>query len=226
MAKKKKKKKLKQKNIIIFFLILIAIACLLYYILTMPIHNIYITDNKIVTDEEIINLAGLEEYPSFLLTKKLDMKKKIEQNKYIEKASIQKKLGNIISIKIKEYKPIAITKTNELILANGKKIDNTYDLSDIPILINNIENDKVYKNFAQKLSTIDPNILRQISEIEYTPVEVDEERFCAYMNDGNLVYITLTKINKLNKYNLIKDKLEGKVGTIYLDAGNYMEVKK
>ena len=46
------------------------------------------------------------------------------------------------------------------------------------------------------------------------------------MNDGNLVYITLTKINKINKYNSIYSKMEGKKGIIYLDSGDYVEVKE
>ena len=45
------------------------------------------------------------------------------------------------------------------------------------------------------------------------------------MNDGNLVYITLTKINKLNKYNQIKDKMNNQTGIIYLDSGDYIELK-
>ena len=45
------------------------------------------------------------------------------------------------------------------------------------------------------------------------------------MDDGNLVYITLTKIEKLNKYNDIKDKMDKKIGVIYLDSGNYIEIK-
>ena len=45
------------------------------------------------------------------------------------------------------------------------------------------------------------------------------------MNDSNIVYITLTKIDKLNKYNKIKDKMNDKTGIIYLDSGNYVELK-
>ena len=41
------------------------------------------------------------------------------------------------------------------------------------------------------------------------------------MSDKNKVYITLTKIEKMNKYNKIKDALEGNSGIIYLDSGNY-----
>ena len=56
--------------------ILLTLVCLIgitYYLLTMPIKNIYIKNNRIVNDNEIIKLAGLEEYPSFLLTKKTDL---------------------------------------------------------------------------------------------------------------------------------------------------------
>ena len=46
------------------------------------------------------------------------------------------------------------------------------------------------------------------------------------MNDGNLVYVTLPKITKINKYNSIYSGLEGKKGIIYLDSGDYVEVKE
>ena len=69
-------------------------------------------------------------------------------------------------------------------------------------------------------------ILLKISEIEYTPNEVDGERFTLTMNDGNLVYITLNKIEKINKYNSIYSNLNGKKGIIYLDFGDYIEIKE
>ena len=46
------------------------------------------------------------------------------------------------------------------------------------------------------------------------------------MNDGNFVYITLTKIDKMNKYSDIKDELVDKKGIIYLDSGDYVEIKR
>lgn len=225
MARRKKKRVISVKKIIAVLLLLACLIGITYYLLTMPIKNIYIKNNKIVNDNEIIKLANLEEYPSFLLTKKSDLIKKIKKNKYIEDVKITKSFGNIITINVKEYESIALTKNDEIILSNGMTLDNTYELSDIPILINSIDDEKVYKNFAKKFEKINKNILRQISEIEYSPVEVDAERFLLYMNDTNHVYITLTKIKKLNKYNQIKDKIEGRTGTIYLDAGNYIELR-
>lgn len=225
MAKKKKKRVFKIKNILILLGIVLGITSIIYYALIMPIKNIYIDGNNILSDNEIIELSSLSNYPSFLLTKSTDIKNKLKSNPYIENVKIKKKLGNIIELHIKEYTPICIN-ANQLILSNGNKLDNTYNLSDIPTLTNEIEDKKIYQKFVKKFTIIDKNILRQISEIEYQPVEVDKERFLLYMNDGNLVYITLTKINTLNKYNQIKDKLENHLGIIYLDSGNYVEIRK
>ena len=226
MSKKKKRKVLKKKNILILCLILLFLGCLTYYGITMPVRNVYISGNYLVSDEEIRTLAGLQEYPSFLLIKKSEMKNNLEENQYIDSVRISKKFGNIISIFVKEFRIVAISVDYKLILSNGLKIDNNYDITDVPIFINEINNENVYRHFVRKFENIESDILRQISQIEYSPVDVDDERFLLYMNDGNLVYITLTKINKINRYNAIKDKLGDKRGIIYLDAGDYVELKE
>ena len=229
MAQKKKKKKvvkIKVKNVIILLSILLAIIGLFYYALTMPVKNIYIKGNEIITDYEIMKQASLDTYPSFILTKKSYLKNTLLKNSYIKDAKVTKKLGNIINLDITEYQRIALTTDNKIILSNGAILENNYNLSDIPILINGINTKEIHLDFALKFSKVDKNILRQISQIEYSPVEVDAERFLLYMNDGNLVYITLTKIEKLNKYNGIKDKLNDKKGIIYIDSGDYVELKK
>ena len=46
------------------------------------------------------------------------------------------------------------------------------------------------------------------------------------MNDGNEVYVTITKLDLLNKYIDIVKKLDNKNGILYLDSGNYFEIKK
>lgn len=224
MAKKKKKRVFKIKNIIILLIIIVILIALFYYVLNLSIKNVYISGNNIVSENEIMTISNLENYPSFLLTKSPDIKKKIKNNSYIKTVNINKKWGNIIELEIIEHQAIALT-LDKILLSNGKEVENTYTLMDVPILIKKPENPDIYKHFAEKFSNLNPNILRQISEIEYSPVNVDEERFLLYMNDGNLVYITLTKINKLNKYNNIKDKLKELKGIIYLDSGDYVEVK-
>lgn len=226
MVKKKKKKRVfKIKNICILLGILLILIVVIYYLITMPIKNIYIKGNNIISDNEILENTNLYQYPSFILTKKSQLKKAINQNPYIKSININKKLGNIIEINIEEYKQIAYYNEEKIIIETGEYLENTYNLTDIPILINEISEPEIQANFAKKFSKINTNILRQISQIEYSPIDVDKDRFLLYMNDGNLVYITLTKIDKLNKYNKIKAVLEGRIGIIYLDSGNYVELK-
>lgn len=201
------------------------IVGLFYFALTMPVRNVYIMGNRIVDDDEIMRVTFLYEYPSFLLTKKSLIRKYLLENKYIEDVRVSKKFGNIIELDIDEYRVVAKTYDEQVILTNGVVLANTYELDDIPILVNGIDNETIFRSFAEKFGMVDEDVLRQISQIEYSPVEVDEERFLLYMNDGNLVYITLTKISKLNKYDRIKDQLSGQKGIIYLDSGDYVELK-
>ena len=78
----------------------------------------------------------------------------------------------------------------------------------------------------KKFELIEESILTKISEIEYTPTTYDNERFLLYMIDGNIVYITLNKTKELSKYNKIKKELGEKKGILYLDSGNYFEIKE
>jgi cell division protein FtsQ len=226
MAKKKKKKrKLKIKNILIFLIIIFALGISIFYCITMPIKNIYIKGNNILSDNEILEQSQINNYPSFLLTSSFEIKHRLNKNRIIKNVTIRKKLGNVIEINIEEYKPIAvIEEENQVILSSGNIVDNIYNINDVPTLINAIK-EEVYDKFIDRFNLIDNEILRQISQIEYSPTNVDEGRFMLYMNDSNIVYVTLTRITKINKYNKIKDKMNNKTGIIYLDSGDYVELK-
>ena len=220
---KVKKRKLKLKRIF-FCLIFLGLLGGIFYLMTkIPITNIYIIGNNIVPDKEIISTAGIDSYPSFIDTSKKDIIKKLKKNSYIKEVKIEKKLLSRIYIYIREYKVIYIY-NDKLLLDNNTEIENTYNIYNIPILISDISS--IREKYTKSISKIDDDILLKISQIEYTPNDVDSERFTLYMNDGNQVYITLGKVTKINKYNSIYSRLEGKKGIIYLDSGDYIEVKE
>ena len=220
---KVKKRKLKLKRIFICLILLLIIVLLFLLIKNVPIKNIYIIGNNILSDKEIIEISQISNYPSFIDTSKKDIIKRLEKNNYIKKVEVEKKFFNKIYIYITENKIISIY-NNKLLLENGKEVENIYDIHTAPILISDISNikEEYFKNFSK----INDDILLKVSEIEYSPNEVDTERFALRMDDGNLVYITLNKITKINKYNSIYSELEGKKGIIYLDSGDYIEVKE
>ena len=125
VARRKKKRGIGLKKILVVLFWIIIVGGGFYYVLQMPIHNIYIKGNQIVSDDEIINLAKLDTYPSFLLTSGKSIKNRLEKNQYIEDIIVKKKFGNIVIISVYEYKMIALTKEdNKIILSNGKQIDN------------------------------------------------------------------------------------------------------
>lgn len=82
---KKVKKKVKIR-VLPFLIVFICIGLLFLLgkvLFEMPIFNIIVTGNDFITDQEIIEYAEIEEYPSFLLTFSSTIKKKVEKNPWI-----------------------------------------------------------------------------------------------------------------------------------------------
>ena len=217
------KRKLKTKKIIITFLILLLIILLGVDITRLPVKNIYITGNELLNDKTIISLAKLTDYPPYINTYFTNIKSQILKNEYIKNVNIKRTLSRKLYIEIEEYKPIFIYK-DKLVLSSGKIVDNTYNIDYIPYVTNNI--DDIYDKFITKFNKIEKDVILKISHIEYKPNEVDKERFLLYMTDSNYVYITLSKIDKINKYNSIVQELDNQKGIIYLDSGDYVEIKE
>ena len=93
----------------------------------------------------------------------------------------------------------------------------------VPRLINDIPNNKI-KIFNKYFKRINLSVREKISEIRYEPNPYDKDRFLLYMDDGNSVYLTITKFERLNYYNDVLSQLEGKKGILYLDSGNHFQV--
>ena len=222
MSKKKKtKRKLSKKKVFTFFLIVFVISFIINLFNT-NITNIYISGNKYLTDQQIIDLAKLSNYPSSINNLSYKVSKRLEENIYIDKASVSKNLLlNKIYIKINENYPLFYYKTKDkTILYNGNEIDKSVTHLTV---INSIPDD-VYNSFILKLKKLNIDSLNRISEIEYKPNEIYKDRFILFMNDGNYVYITLDNFITINKYlDIIKYFDTDKKGIIKLDSGKYFE---
>lgn len=212
-------KKIKIVNILIVLLLLYMIGFYTYKVVVSPINNIFVVGNKYLTDQEIIDIAGIRNYPSFILTTKYNIKKKLLKNDLIDEVKIKKSFGRILTIELKESDPLFIY-NDKVILSNSKQIDNKdYKL---PTITNYVEED-ILNKLIEKYQNVDDEIKIMISEIEYVPNDIDKERFIITMNDGNYVYITLYKITSINEYIKIVSTLDNKKGILYLDSGNYFE---
>ena len=225
--KKKKKKRIKLRILPVFILLLVIslIVGISYLFTLIPIKNIYISGNKHLSDQTIIELAQIEKYPSFFKTTSSSIEKKIKQNQYIENVVVKKKLLANIYIKIEEKNILFRKDENNLIVLEDKtELNDDYSYQ-VPLLLNYVPDTK-YDSFIKGMNLVTESIKNQISEITYSPNEQDEDRFLLYMNDGNYVYLTLTKFKQINYYEDVLDKLEGKKGILYLDSGNHFEIIK
>lgn len=221
---KKVKRKFNFKKFLMFLLILCMLVLFGIYITKKPIKSILVKGTYFLTDEDVIEEANLENYPSFVKTTSLGIKKKLSNLSLVKSVKVSKEFGYRLVIDITEYKVLfKIRSSNEYVLDTGKRVSDL-DLF-VPILINYVP-DEIFSKTIQMFSRVDEDVILKISEIEYSPNNYDKERFILYMNDDNVVYITLNKIKEFNDYNKIKDQLGSHKGVLYLDSGNYFEIKE
>lgn len=223
---KKKARKIRIRFIPI--LIVLGLSICLFFggktILALPIQNIIVLGNNYLTDQEIIELAEIEEYPSFILSFFGKLEKKIKENPWVKKVKIHRKLWGIIEIQVEEAMPLfEKSEEKKIVLSNRKEISSAELKVPVSGLLNYIPSNK-YENFITQMEKINSNIRYLISEITYLPNEQDKDRFLLYMSDGNYVYLTLTKFSNINYYEQVLEQLDGKRGILYLDSGNHFQI--
>lgn len=223
--KKRVRRKFNLGKFILFILIIFIIYFGMKYLFSIKIKNIIIVNNNYYSDEEIIEKAGIENYPEFITLSRKKIKNKLSTLDLIEDVEIKKEFGFILRITIKEKKILYHIRSNNEYRVSDNKNYSLDNVTGVPTLINYVP-EEVEKKFVNKFKDIDSNIINMISEIEYNKTSYDSERFLLYMNDGNEVYITSKRTNLLNKYLEIVTKLDNKKGILYLDSGNYFEIKK
>lgn len=218
---KKHKRKINIKRVLIVLIIVLIIVFAIYKISKVTITNIYISGNSYLSDQEIIDISGLKDYPNSMNNMSYKIKKRLVKNDYIISAKVEKKGLKKVYIKIEENYPLFYyLPESKTVLYDGTKVK---DKLLVPTIINKIPN-KIYDKLLKKLGSVDKDILYRMSEIEYKPNDVDNERFFILMNDGNYVYLTIYKFLKINKYVDIIKTFDNKKGILYLDSGEYFDL--
>lgn len=221
MKNKTKKRKIRYDRIIIFLIILIIIFSFFSYFFNLKITNIYILNNNILSDQEIIEIAELSDYPSTFQNLSFQIENRIKNNIYVKDVNVTKKWFTQVYIDITENRPLFYYEYNKKTILSDKR--ETTDLHAVPTVINYIT-DSYYDKFIEEMNKLDESILSRISEIKFYPNEVDDNRFLLTMSDGNYVYVNISTFNKLNKYITILESLPKENGILYLDYGNNFEI--
>lgn len=222
MKKTKKKRKLKKIRFLFLLFFIVGISFAFIKLFDVRIYSIKIKGNKILTDQEVIETAKLEDYPSFFETLSYTIKKRLLKNNYIESVKVNKGFLSV-NITIKEKKILYIDKETNYKYTYNSKFKDDKSIC-VPYLIGSVPEGKM-KRFIKSMNKINSDMICQMSEIKYDPNDIDEDRYYVYMNDGNSVYLTVNKFDKINKYNTILEKIGKQNGTLYLDYGDYFEAK-
>lgn len=225
MKKKKKKRKLKLKSVFIFVLIIFFIVGIICLLSLLKVKTFFVYNNNYLSDDEVLKELKLNKDSSFLFTNTFTEKAIVRKSKLIKNLKIDKTLSLEVKVHIDEYKILFYNDTTKkTVLENGNEIDYVYD--NAPVLINKIEDKEIYKKFIKKFTKVDNKVIDSISEIIYSPNGIDKERFLLSMNDGNYVYVTISKLTKINEYQKIIGSVENRKGILYLDYGNYFVPKE
>ena len=218
-----KKRKIKIVAILLFFLVCISLYFLINAIFSFKIQNIFINGNSKLNDEYILELSGLEDYPSYYKTFSKNIEKKLLKSPFIKDVDVSKSFFGIVNIDIIENDILFYRVYDKTyVLDNLEEINEiNYDFS--PVRVINYIPDLVYDKFQKKVLELSEESKNKISEIKYDPSEYDDSRFLLYMIDGNYVYVTITKFDSINYYNEILPTLGDKKGILYLDSGNHFQ---
>ena len=191
----------------------------------MPIKNIVVKDNKLVTEKQIIDVINIDETTPLFKINSRTLRKKIKKNiPLIYDCKIKANLFGKVTITVEENKILYYDlRDDKLVLSNNAKIEDDKKYIGYPTLVNYVPSD-IIEEFVKGFSKIDNDIIMMISEIEYSPDRynetiIDDERFILRMNDGNKVYINIVNIEKLNKYQTIYATV-GSGGILYLDSSS------
>lgn len=221
---KKVHRKLNKKALLVIILTLYLFIMAFYYCFNLPIKSIVIKGNTNTLDEEIIKLGNINSYNKILGLNTKKVKNDIMENKAITSVKIKKQLNGTLLINVKEQNILFYNLLNKVyVYENGKISENVSNKLGIPTLINYTPSD-IYDNLIKKLNNINIDILKKVSEIEYSPdikneKVIDKNRFLLRMNDGNYIYINLANMNNLNKYEEIYATLDEKQkGILNLDS--------
>ena len=225
-----KKKKLRS-NVVKLLKVLVFLSILFlasFYVFNLRIKNIYIEGTTKIKDIEIIEKAGIKDYPKIFRLNTSKIKRDLIEHPLIENVKIKRTLTGKIIFKVEEADILFLYKYNNKYISTNKEeivINNEY--LGYPTLIN-FTPDTIFEELVNGLAKVDPDIIKLINEIEYTPYKgsdgtiIDNNRFTLKMNDTNTVYIDTPNIKNLNKYTTIiaSPEMDQVRGVIYLDTIN------
>ena len=98
-------KKRKPKYRLIIVLCLLLFGLIFFLMLQIPTKNIFVHNNKMLSDQEIIEQVGLEDYPNLYIITKKEIIKEGLKNIFIKEIEVKKRNFSEIHLYVVENRP-------------------------------------------------------------------------------------------------------------------------
>ena len=216
-----KRVRIRKKRVLILLVIITILILIVLSFLKIRISNIYVSGNDFFNDQYILECAKIDDYPKTFFNSSISIKKRLESDIYISRANVYKKGLKEVHIEVVENRPLYYDSISNYTVLMDKQYSTK--IFNVPILINKVD-ESVYDKFISKLSEVNASVLSFISEIKYSPNDVDKELFVFTMNDGNYVSVNLNKFSSVNRYFDMVVNFNNHKGILYLDSGEYFKI--
>ena len=128
--KKKRKKKIKVFRVFLVLVVITLLVLLVMFLGKVKVRGFYISGNTYYDDQKILNITGLDKYPSFLLTNSYTINSKIKDEKLINNIKIKKTLDGKFKVIVTENKILFYdSNKNKSVITDGSLIDYYYERS-------------------------------------------------------------------------------------------------
>lgn len=228
--KKQRQKKLFSRLITLILLFSFAILIVVYFISPLSkVDIVSVRGTKEVADQEIIDESGIKSggnlWEIFFERNKISGEV-VSELPQVKSMKIVLDGLNDYTLEIQEYETVAyLVKDNKYynILENGKIVNESRKVSiGNPPIFKEFEENKALKEMIAQYQSLNENIQNSISEVQYTPSEVDDYLIKLYMNDGNEVIASIPSFaEKMNYYPDMVKKVGDQKGTINIEVGAY-----
>lgn len=197
-------------GIIVGAIILVA----LYFISDFSnVFHVVIRGNIYYTDEEVRQLSLVTDIDKYILVDTKKVEERLEEDKLIKEAKVNKLDNHVIEIFIEEYKIIGYANedsTTNLVLINDDRIEvnkeNMRLIEQVPLIAGY---DKEGMSAIEKgFENLSVDLIGEISEIHHYSFSYDENMMELIMHDGNYCFVSSIGLHMLNQYYNVISNLE------------------
>ncbi|MDO1605269.1 FtsQ-type POTRA domain-containing protein [Lactobacillus sp. YT155] len=217
-----------KKNLVIFGVVFVVLICAYFGSSVSKVKTVEVEGLNELGEQQVIDASKINTNTlmlSVLFTKSQYQDNILNNLKSVKSASVQFKSINQLKIHVKEYETVGYIAKNDQyykILVNGKKLTQGQKLpiGNHPIFVD-FKDKKILDQTITEYSKLNAKMKNSISEIKYTPSDLNKYKARLFMNDDNEVIVDIrTMRKKLVYYPSISSQM-GKKGVVDLEIGAY-----